>query len=83
MRIIQKCLTKVRGGRVKEGNLFQPYLCVGPFERGIIFIHLEVHFAGGDGQSPPGHQHRGNELGWAAQDHRACRGAPPRIISNA
>lgn len=49
------------------------YLRVDPFEGRVILVHLEVDFSGGDGQSPPGHQDGGNELGRAAQDHWACR----------
>lgn len=64
-----------------SGHLFT-YLWVGPFESRVILVHLEVDFSGGDGQSPPGHQERGNKLGWAAQDHWACRGAATCTISN-
>lgn len=49
------------------------YLCVDPFEGWVILVHLKVDFSGGDGQSPPGHQDRGNKLSRAAQDHWACR----------
>lgn len=55
-------------------NLVQvTYLCVDPLEGGVILVHLEVDLRGGDGQSPPGHQDGGDELGRAAQDHWACR----------
>lgn len=47
------------------------YLWVDPSEGGVILVHLEVDFSGGDGQSPPGHQEGCNELGRAAQDHWA------------
>lgn len=49
------------------------YLWVDPFEGRVILVHLKVDFSGGDGQSPPSHQDRGNKLGRAAQDHWACR----------
>lgn len=48
------------------------YLWVGPLERGVILVHLEVDLGGGDRQSAPRHQHGGHELSRAAQDHWAC-----------
>lgn len=68
---------------LNRGCLQVPYLWLDPSEGWVILVHLEVDLSGGDGQSPPGHQHGGHQLGRAAQDHWTCRvgggGGPHRI----
>ena len=66
--------TKLRVLQVKLHTAVRvTHLGVDPLEGRVILVHLEVDLGGGDGQSPPGHQDRGDELGRAAQNHGACR----------
>lgn len=49
------------------------HFCVDLLEGRIILIYLKVDFCRGDGESPLGHYHRSNELGWGTEYHWACK----------
>lgn len=46
------------------------HLCISLLESRIVFIHLKVNLSGGDGERPPGNDHRSDQLGRRAQNYR-------------
>lgn len=56
----------------KEAQSNPTYSRIGAFEGRVLFIHLEIDLACGDGKRPAGHQYGGYQLGGGAHEHRAC-----------
>lgn len=65
----QKCTISFTNSDVKLLRR-NTHLCISLLKSRIFFIHLKVNLSGGDRERPLGNNHRSDQLGRRAQNHR-------------